>query len=379
MPSSGRSRMRIAIGIVSISEQGGLQRDCLALAAALERRGHAVTLYAARTVAPWRAPRPVTLLPVRARTNHGLDAAFGAAFAAAVAGKADLVIGFNKLPGLDVYYAADPCHAARKIPFWQRLLPRHRARLALERACFGPEATTVALILAESVGADYSRSWGTPPSRLRHLPPAIAPDRARPDLREPPERRAATRRAIGFGPDPVVWLWLATQPLTKGLDRVIEALARNRKARLLVVGLPAADRKAAPHVARARQLGVSEHIRWLGHRDDVPQVMAVADLLVHPARLDVTGQVILEAMANGLPVIVSAVCGFAEHVRSAEAGLILAEPFEAGHLDAALAHLADSGRRARFGAAAIAYCETKGVARGLEAAADVIEAIAAER
>jgi UDP-glucose:(heptosyl)LPS alpha-1,3-glucosyltransferase len=371
--------MRIAIGIVSISESGGLQRDCLALAAALEARGHAVTLHAARCVAPWRSPRPVIVLPVRAHTNHGLDEAFGAAFQAATTGAFDLVIGFNKLPGLDIYYAADPCLATRRGPFWRRLLPRHRTRLALEQACFGPDSSTIALILADRVGADYRAAWGTPADRLILLPPAIAADRARPDLREPAERRDATRRALGFGPDPIVWLWLATQPVTKGLDRVLDALARHRRARLLVVGLPTGDRKTAQQVARAKQLGISERVRWLGHRDDIPEVMAVADILVHPARLDVTGQVILEAMANGLPVIASAVCGFADHVRIAEAGIVIAEPFEQGHLDAALAFAGDPARRARFGAAGVRYCSDHGIARGLHVAADRVEAIAARR
>ena len=46
-------------------------------------------------------------------------------------------------------------------------------------------------------------------------------------------------------------------------------------------------------------------MRFLGFREDIPELMAAADVLVHPSRLDVTGQVILEAIVNGLPAVVT--------------------------------------------------------------------------
>ena len=56
--------------------------------------------------------------------------------------------------------------------------------------------------------------------------------------------------------------------------------------------------------------------------------MAAADVLVHPARYDTTGTVILEAIVNGLPVITTAACGYARHVDTAGAGIVVREPFE---------------------------------------------------
>ena len=55
--------------------------------------------------------------------------------------------------------------------------------------------------------------------------------------------------------------------------------------------------------------------------------MAAADLLVHPARYDTAGTVILEGIVNGLPVITTAACGYARHVEAANAGSVLKEPF----------------------------------------------------
>ena len=62
-------------------------------------------------------------------------------------------------------------------------------------------------------------------------------------------------------------------------------------------------------------------------RDDVPYFIAGCDLLLHPARSENTGTVILEALVGGLPEIVSAECGYAYHVKTADTGYILGTPF----------------------------------------------------
>ena len=52
------------------------------------------------------------------------------------------------------------------------------------------------------------------------------------------------------------------------------------------------------------RLGVADRIRWLGYRPAMRvAAFAAADVLAHPARVDVTGAVILEALINGLPVV----------------------------------------------------------------------------
>jgi UDP-glucose:(heptosyl)LPS alpha-1,3-glucosyltransferase len=107
--------------------------------------------------------------------------------------------------------------------------------------------------------------------------------------------------------------------------------------------------------------------------------MAAADLLVHPARNDTTGTVILEAVVNGLPVIASAACGYAQHVASADAGIVVEEPFGFAAFKAALATAEDAGHRAHWSAAAAAYGEQPFLYEGRARAADIIVAAAAER
>jgi UDP-glucose:(heptosyl)LPS alpha-1,3-glucosyltransferase len=370
--------MKIAFGIVSLFEAGGLQRDCLRLAGILRHRGHDVRLFAVRCEDHVRQAHTVTLLTARRTTNHGRDADFGNAFSRAVESDFDITVGFNKLPGLDVLYCADPCVLSGQIPIWKRWLPRHRTRVRLEEACFGPASSTHLLLLTGLAAADYQTGWGTPDSRISILPPAIARHRQRPELRAP-LGRTLLRQINDFSDDDVVWLWVAAQPHTKGLDRVLEALVRVPGARLLVVGPDAQSEKSAPYVGMAEQRGIASRVHWLGFREDIAELMALSDLLVHPARLDTTGQVILEAIAMGLPVVASAACGFAAHVRDADCGIVLEEPVQAEQLQQTLERALDPDLRAVWSTKAVAYAQAHDFTGGLDTAAGIIEDLAERR
>jgi UDP-glucose:(heptosyl)LPS alpha-1,3-glucosyltransferase len=101
----------------------------------------------------------------------------------------------------------------------------------------------------------------------------------------------------------------------------------------------------------AKRLGVAGRVVFLGARDDVPRILLGADLLVHPAYHENTGTVLVEALASGLPVIATGVCGYAHYIEDADAGWVIPEPFEQNRfnhtLQAALerADLREVGRR----------------------------------
>lgn len=362
--------MRIAFAIVSLFESGGLQRDCMAIARLVRRRGHDVTIFAARIEG--RAPDDLDVRPIActAASNHGRNAEFSQRFGEAARGF-DRRVGFDKLAGLDVLYCADPCVAARiKRRPWLAPLPRYRTLAALEGAALAPGQPTRILLLSGAQMRDYRDAWHTEPERLTLLPPSIAAERRRPQLRHDGTRERM-RSALGLAPDDVVWLYIGAQPHIKGLDRVLRALARMPEQRLLAVGL------REPGLATrtglfARGLGGGSRVQWLGHREDIPELMAAADLLVHPARYDTTGTVILEAIANGLPVATTSVCGYASHVVEAGAGVVVDEPFRMRDWRAALAEAAAPERRRAWSAAALAYAADLNPFEGRARATDLM-------
>ena len=339
--------MNIALVLLRYFPYGGLQRDMLQTAQLCRDAGHRVRILTGR----WQGPPPagieVERLPVRGRTNDGRARSFAGQLRARLAAeRPDRVLGFDKLPGLDLYFAADPCFVERaqhRRGSLYRLTPRYRTFAALERAVFAPEVSTRILLLDPRQRAVYRHWYGTGEARFLQLPPGVARDR-----RAGPDAAALRRRGrseFGLAEDESLVLLLGSDFRRKGLDRAIRALAslpevRRRRTRLLAVGQddPRAER------ALARRLGVADRLRVEAGRDDVPLLLQTADLLIHPAREENTGTVLVEALAAGLPVLCTDACGYAHHVRAAGAGRVLPEPFRQPELDAALAKLLDAGR-----------------------------------
>jgi UDP-glucose:(heptosyl)LPS alpha-1,3-glucosyltransferase len=100
--------------------------------------------------------------------------------------------------------------------------------------------------------------------------------------------------------------------------------------------------------------------------------MAAADLLVHPARVEAGGIVIVEAIVNGLPTIATALCGFSSHIRRADAGIVIPEPFTGHALIDALRRGTDRQARARWSANGVSYGADPELYAGIDRALEAI-------
>jgi len=189
------------------------------------------------------------------------------------------------------------------------------------------------------------------------------------------ELRNSARARFSVSDAARAWLWLGLQPHIKGLDRAVEALASVPDAVLMIAGIAPADRRLIRIERQAARLGVADRIRWLGYLtgDALFAAFAAADALAHPARVDVTAAVILEALINGLPVVATAECGFASHVEAAKAGKIVPAPFDGPGFARMLAEVCGP-QNATFSANGIAYGRTPELYSGLTLACDLIEA-----
>lgn len=77
---------------------------------------------------------------------------------------------------------------------------------------------------------------------------------------------------------------------------------------------------------------MTERIRFLGFRDDVPTVLAASDAMVHPARYEAYGLGVHEALCRGLPAIVSADAGVAERYPNELQSLLIEDPNDSAEL-----------------------------------------------
>jgi glycosyltransferase involved in cell wall biosynthesis len=120
------------------------------------------------------------------------------------------------------------------------------------------------------------------------------------------------------------------------------------RARLLVVGAPTFWEETYRHdlQERAEALGCAEAIRWLGFRDDIPQLLALSDVMVLPSFNEPFGIVIVEAMIAGKPVVVCDSGGPPEIVLDGVTGLIVPTR-KVGPLADALVELLSDPERSR--------------------------------
>ncbi|HEV2124504.1 MAG TPA: glycosyltransferase family 4 protein [Chloroflexota bacterium] len=165
------------------------------------------------------------------------------------------------------------------------------------------------------------------------------------------ERKLRVRARLGIPADAAVVLNVARQEFQKGQRFLIEAfaaLARDRPNLLLVLaGRPG---HATPELEKLhRATGLGDRIRFLGHRDDVPDLLAAADIFAFPSLYEGLGCAALEAMALALPIVASDIPPLREVVVEGENGTLV-EPESSEAMAKALASLLDSPDvRLRYG------------------------------
>lgn len=156
--------------------------------------------------------------------------------------------------------------------------------------------------VSESAKRAAVRDLGVRPERITVVPRGRDPERLG---RPSEERRRRARAALGLAERDEVIVNVGRHEYAKGqLDLVaaVSALAAERPAlRLLIAGREGAlsgELRAAVETA-----GLGDRVRLLGHRNDLPEILAAADLFAFPSLYEGLPGAVIEAMALGLPVI----------------------------------------------------------------------------
>ncbi len=331
--------MRLSLLIYSYFPYGGLQRDFLRVAMECLARRHEVTVY----TLSWEGEIPdgmeVILVPVKTRNRIRRNEAYTKWVAAELAKRGDsLVVGFNKMPSLDIYFAADPCFmekATTQRGFYYKFTPRFKHFKRYEESVFSAGQRTEVLTLSPQQRTAFEKYYPGCGPRLHQVPPGISIDRKVDAIDA--EAGKAVRAELGLAQGIRLILQVGSGFRVKGVDRALRALAALPRTYLegchyLLIG----QDSPAQYLRLARRLGVADQFSVLPGRDDIPRFLAAADLLLHPAYSESAGYVLLEATIAGLPVLTTASCGYAFHIEQAGSGLVCSEPFEQAQLNAYL-------------------------------------------
>lgn len=356
---------------------GGMQRNFLRIARECVQRGARVRVY----VLDWQAEdKPdnldIVMVPKKGLTNPARYRFYNQWVQAHLhANPVDAVVGFNKMPGLDVYYAADPCYAekARSLRgWWYRYSARYRHFIQYERAVFAAPSNTTLMLLSHPEREIFDSYYRIDPDRIVMLPPGISREFV-PDA-SAPTRRQALRDELGLGAEQVLLVQVGSDFQRKGVDRSLRALAAlpaelRERVRFVVIG----QASATGMQRLARSLGVDGQTDFIGGSNRVPDFLLAADLLLHPAYHENTGNVILEAMVSGLPSIVTRICGYSPYLEQAQCGVVLEAPYQQDDFDRALARaVAEPALRRQWADNARRYADQADIYSRIERAADVI-------
>lgn len=230
---------------------------------------------------------------------------------------------------------------------WPRLLHRrlyYRLIIALERVVYRRPGVALVGISRKTAG-DLARLHGRD-GDVQVVYHGIDLSRFNPTVRE--RLRAEARRALGLPEWAFALLLVGNDWKTKGLPVLLEAVAALREGalRVLVVGR---DDRALVDGMIAR-LGLAGRVQFLPLRPDVEFYYAAADAYVGPSLEDAFALPPAEAMACGLPVIVSRAAGVSEIVRHGLDGLVLEHPRDPVELAGLIRRLVESAElRRRLG------------------------------
>jgi UDP-glucose:(heptosyl)LPS alpha-1,3-glucosyltransferase len=369
--------MRLAFLIDRFFPHGGRQRDLRLFVEELKVRGHDCRVYCLSWQGELLEGVDVRRVPARALRSYRREQRFLDWVRTDLASDpVDGVIGFQKMPGLDICIATDACCLDQTHQVGGLLGRRgagYRHCMDWERAVFASEGKTLSFLNTASEMEKYKEHYGTPVERLHLLPPGVGQDRRAPE--DAPKRRKAVRASLGLASQELALLFVGSNFAAKGLDRAITALAKLREDQPSVTCslLVAGQDKSRRYQRLARRLGVADGVSFLGGRDDIGELMLGADLLIHPAHNEASGIVLLEAIAAGLPIVVTDVCGYAHYVEAARAGILLPSPFSQEQLDRAVMRNVDGVFRAGCRESALLYARLTDLYSKHREGADLIE------
>lgn len=217
---------------------------------------------------------------------------------------------------------------------WVKVLtsPRLLVYLWLERMRYAVRTGRQVVVISETLRSIFAASYPGAMAMTTLITPGIELPRQPVSV----ATRQDARRQLGLPQDRPCILFVGNDFRKKGLGTLIEAM------RLLpddvMLGVVGHSAQLPLFRQQAEQAGLASQVFFLGAMKDVSPAYRAADCLAHPTREDTFAMVVLEAMAHGLPVVVSSAkyCGISGMLENEGNALILEDPHDANALAVSL-------------------------------------------
>jgi UDP-glucose:(heptosyl)LPS alpha-1,3-glucosyltransferase len=314
--------VKIALVHKRLDRNGGTERDLFQTAEGLRDLGHEVHLFCSEYGVPPPSGVEAHHVPVIPLGRSFRLWSFAWSAPAIIArANCDAVIGFGRLPRQDILRSGGGTHRgflrqlgrksgiARRI--WQSSSIYHQSVLAIEKRQFAPSGARKIVAVSEQVKRDIMFHYGVPAHKITVLYNGVDTKQFHPARRC--EVRDQLRNRWKIPLDAPLVLFVGNGFRRKGLDSLLSLFESPKldAVFLLVVGT---DARLSHYRARADAIAPGRVI-FVGRQDDVENYYAAADVLALLSIQEAFGNVVLEALASGLPVLANREVGATEIIR----------------------------------------------------------------
>lgn len=200
------------------------------------------------------------------------------------------------------------------------LNPLHMILLYIEKSSV--YSSRIIISISEQVKRELLSHYSIESEKIVVIPNGVNIDEFMPIINSSSGR--AIREKYGIGIDEISIIFPAHEYHRKGLAQLIKAVSniKEQKIKVLVVGRdnPKFFQKLSV------KLGCFDRIKYFGHTNDISSFFQASDMLVFPTFYEPFGLIITEAMASGIPVVVSRCAGAAELISDGVDGLLIGDP-----------------------------------------------------
>jgi len=345
--------MKIALVCHKYSlRMGGLERDTVLLSRELLKAGHEVHIFASR----WEdASAGISFhhVPMVRISSPGKNLSFAWSAKQKLAGTDfDIVHSMDRILQQDIFRVSDGIMPVQMMHQYPHPLirsmfaatPRRLALQWLEEKIFLHNGTRMVLAISQMIKKEIVRHYGMNPEKIAVIYNGIDTSVFHPGVKK--KYRKSMRDMYSIRDDEIVLLFISNDHKRKNLAAVLDAMRmlEDKRYRLMVVG----SGRISPYQKKAMKYKIERQVGFLGHRPQMERYFGAADIFVFPSHYDAFGNVCLEAMACGLPVIVSDTCGASEVITNGKDGFVL-EKNRAAQLAENISMLEDPSQRSETG------------------------------
>jgi len=272
----------------------------------------------------------------------------------------DIVHGFGKTFKQDILRTGDGCHKeflryyikTYKNPISKFLVKNslsNKISLFIEKKQFQKGNYKKIIAVSKRCKEEIKRNYGVPDEDIIVIYNGIDLERFNPNNKV--RYREEIRKQYKISDDEVVLLYVGSGFRRKGVEYLIEAIGnlKNIKLRLLIVG---GEENIWHYKKLTKKLKIDEKIIFAGEQPMIERFYAAADIFILLSVYEPFSNTCLEAMALGLPIIITRINGVSEIIENGKQGLIIENPGDIKQIKDAITNLLNKDNRTRMGKSA---------------------------